>query len=134
MIKALSWRFCNCLGRFHVLTSQTCSETALFRECYMQFFSVCYFGNTLAILAMTIIFFFKIFKIWCTFQKWNKKLRKKFYFSDSCIWIVCCKFSQSWTKYLPSAVNVLTLTNQISPKSGGDIFQINSKEKDQKTM
>ena len=32
MIKALSWRFCKYLGRFHMLTVKACSETALFRE------------------------------------------------------------------------------------------------------
>ena len=31
MKKALSWRFTNYLGRFHMFTLKACSETALFR-------------------------------------------------------------------------------------------------------
>ena len=73
----------------------------------MKFFIVCNFGNT---LAMSIIFFIKMFKIWCIFQKWNKKLEKVFPFSGTCIWLGSCKFSQYWTRYLPSGVNVLTNT------------------------
>ena len=51
-----------------------------------------------------------------------------FYFSDSCIWIGSDRFSQSWTEYLPSVVNVFTLTPKISPYTMGDIFQINLNE------
>ena len=43
----------------------------------MKFFTVYNFGNT---LAMTIIFYFKMFNIWCRFLKWNKKFRKSFSF------------------------------------------------------
>ena len=103
-----------------------------FLECDLsKIFRVCNFGNT---LAMTIIFSFKKFKNWCRFRNWKKKNKKKFfYFSDSCIWIKNCKFSQSWKKYLPSAVNLLTLTPKISPKTRGDIFQIYFNENDEKT-
>ena len=59
---------------------------------------------------MTIIFSFKMFKIWCSIQKWNKNIEKVFRFSDNCIWIKSCKFRQPWRGYLPSAVNVLTKT------------------------
>ena len=38
-----------------------------------KIFTVCSFGNT---VTMTIIFFFKIFKIWCRFKKRNEKFRK----------------------------------------------------------
>ena len=38
-----------------------------------NFFPVCNFRNKVAI---RIIFFFKMFKIWCIFQKWNKKVWK----------------------------------------------------------
>ena len=72
-----------------------------------KIFTVCNFGNT---LAMTIIFSFKMFKIWCSIQKWNKNIEKVFRFSDNCIWIKSCKFRQPWRGYLPSAVNVLTKT------------------------
>ena len=45
--------------------------------CLTKTFTVYKFGN---ILAMTIIFFIKMFKSWCRFQKWNKKLSKSFSF------------------------------------------------------
>ena len=59
--------------------------------------------------------------------------KKVSYFSDSCISIGTGKFSKSWTKYLPSAVNVLILTPKISPNTRGDILQINFLENDEKT-
>ena len=82
---------------------------------------------------MRIIFSFKMFQIWCRFQKWNQNWEKLFYFSNSCIWIGRAKFWQSWTKYFPSVVNVLILTRQISLITSGDIFQINFPEKNEKT-
>ena len=49
-----------------------------FFECGLtKIFTVCDFGNT---LAMTIKFFFKMFKIWWKSKKWNKKSRKSFLF------------------------------------------------------
>ena len=42
-----------------------------------KIFTVYKFGN---VLAMTIAFFFKMFKIWCRFQIFNKKFRNKFSF------------------------------------------------------
>ena len=56
-----------------------------------------------------------------------------FYFSVSSIWIRSGRFSQSSTEYLPSPVNVLTLTPKISPNTMEDIFQINFPENDDKT-
>ena len=56
MIKRLSWRFREYLGGFHMLTVKACSETALSRDWFNQFFQICNLGNT---LAMTIIFFFQ---------------------------------------------------------------------------
>ena len=63
----------------------------------------------------------------------QKNWEKVFYSSDSCIWIVRGKFSQSWTKYLPSAVNVLTLTPEVSPKTRVDILKIKFNENDEET-
>ena len=60
----------------------------------------------------------------------QKIKRKFFYLADSCIWTWSGRFSQYWTKYLLLAVNVLTLTPNISPKTIGDIFQINLNEND----
>ena len=48
------------LGRFHVLTVYAFFETAPFKNRLIKIFTVCNFGNT---LAMTIIFFFEMFKI-----------------------------------------------------------------------
>ena len=95
-----------------------------------KIFTVPNLGNT---LAMTIILFFKMFKIWRRFQKWIKKLRKMFCFWDNCIWIGSCKFSQSWTGYLPPAVNLLRNTTKTSPNTRGHIFQINFPQNDEKT-
>ena len=69
------------------------------QSCLTKFFTVCNFRNT---LAMTIIFFFKLFKISCRFHKWNKNSEKVFRFSDDYIWIGSSKFWQSWTGYMPS--------------------------------
>ena len=38
-------------------------------------------------VAMTTIFFFKMFKTWCRFQKWIKQKEKVFGFKDNCIWM-----------------------------------------------
>ena len=94
-----------------------------------KFFTVCNFSNT---LAMMITVCFKMFKIWCRFKKWNKKLRKSFLFLDSCIWIGTGRFTQCWTKYFPSPVNVLKLSPKISPNTRRDTFQINFPENDEK--
>ena len=92
----------------------------------LKFFTVCNFGN---ILAMTIIF---LFQIDVAFRNWTKIWDNIFRFSGNCIWIGSCKFLQSWTGYSASAVNVLTNTPKISPKTTGDIFQINFPENDEK--
>ena len=94
-----------------------------------KIFRVCNFGNTLTI---TIILLFKMFKIWWRFQKCNKNLEKLFRFSDYCIWSGSCNFSQTWTVYFPSTVNVLANSPKISPNTRGDIFLINFPENDKK--
>ena len=92
--------------------------------------TVCNLGN---MLAMTIIFSFKMFKISRSIDKWNKNWEKVFRFSDNCIWIGSWKFSQPWTVYLPSAVNVLTNIPKISFNTRGEIFQINFTQNDKQT-
>ena len=42
-----------------------------------KFLTFCNFGKT---LAMTIFICLKMFKVWCRFNKWNKKSRKSFSF------------------------------------------------------
>ena len=62
------------LGRFHVLTVYAFFETAPFKNRLIKIFTVCNFGNT---LAMTIIFFSKCLKFDVDSRK---NLRKRFSF------------------------------------------------------
>ena len=57
----------------------------------------------------------------------EQKNEKKFFcFKENNIWIGRCKFSQYWTGYLPSAVNVLkNTTKEIAPNTRWAIIQIN---------
>ena len=121
IIKVLWCRIHKCLGRFNMLTAKWCSGTEIFREWSDQVLTVCNLGNTLRI---TIIFFSEMFKIWSRFHKWNEKLRKIFRFYNNCLWIGNCKWSQSGTEYLSSAVNVLTNNPRISKFNNGDIFRV----------
>ena len=118
------------LGLLQMLTVKAFSETDFLERGLTKIFTVSNFGNT---LAMTIIYFFNMFKFWFRFQKWNEKLRKTFCFSDHCNWIGGGKFSQSQTRYLPSALNVLINTPNFSRNTRGDIFQIDFPESDEKT-
>ena len=95
-----------------------------------KIFTVCNFEN---ILAMRIIFFWKSLKFDVDSRNGIKNSENIDRFSDNCIWIGSCKFSQPWTGYLPSAVNVLTDTPKISPHTRGDILQINFPGNDEKT-
>ena len=56
-----------------------------------RFFAIRNFGNT---LAMTIIFFLKVFKSSSTFKIAEKNREKFFCFLDNCIWIDCVNLSQ----------------------------------------
>ena len=78
--------------------------------------------------AMSIILFFKTFKIWFRIQKGNKKLRER----DFGFWYKGYLPSAGRQGYLRSAVNVLTSTPTTSPNTRGDIFQINFPEDDGK--
>ena len=127
MIKALSWRFASNWDTFTCWLSKDVPKRGFSQSGMTKFFTVCNFGN---ILAMTIILFFKMFKIFCRLQKWNKQLI--FCFSDNCICIGNCKFSQSSTGYLPSAVNELTKTWKILRNTRWGIFQINFSQNDAK--
>ena len=109
------------------MTVKACSKRRFLESCFTKFFKVCNLGNT---LAMTIIFYFKIFQVWCRFQKWYKNSEKVFGFSENCIWNGSGKFSQSWTSYLQSAVNVLTNQPKISRTTREYIFKINFPQND----
>ena len=62
----------------------------------------------------------------------TKSAEKLFRFWDNSIWIGICKFSESWTGYLPSAVNVLTNTPKFSTETREDTFGINFPQNDEK--
>ena len=83
-------------GHVKMLLVEWSSETGLFRHLSNHVFRACIFGN---IKAVTVIFLFKIFKIYCRFQKVSKK------------------FS--------SAANVLTSNNKIWHVKNRDFFQLN---------
>ena len=126
MKKVLSWRFWD---TFRCWLSKGVPKRLFLQGGLTKFFRVCNFGKT---LAMSIIFDFKIFQIWCRFQKWKKNWENVLRFSDNFICIGSCKFSQSSTGYLPSAVNVLRNTPKISRNSRGDIFQISFYRNDER--
>ena len=66
-----------CLWPFNMMTVHKCSGTGLFSHLSIALFAVYNFGNT---SAVRLIFSFKMFKIWCRFQKYRKKIRKNFRF------------------------------------------------------
>ena len=69
--------FASVRNAFTCWLSKRALKRRLLESVLTKFFTVCNFGNT---LDMTIIFSFKMLKIWCRFQKWNKKFKKSFSF------------------------------------------------------
>ena len=112
-MKVLSWRFWKNLRPWKGVLKWCFLESGLNMS-----FTV---GNFRKKVTMTITFFFKMFKIWFKFQKWNKISEKAFCFKDNCIWIGAGKFSQSGTGYLSLAVNVLGNSHKIQHITEGDI-------------
>ena len=76
----ISWK-CSHSDFARVWDPLTCwLSKGVLKQCFLEsnltkFFTACKFRNK---KAMTIIFFCKIFKIWCRFQKWNQKRTKSF--------------------------------------------------------
>ena len=95
-----------------------------------KIFKISNFRNT---LAMKIIFIFKCSKFDVGSRNGTKNSEKHFRFWDNSISIGSCKFSQTWTRYLALAVNVLTYTPKTSPKTRRDTFGINFPENDETT-
>ena len=75
--KSFHQDFGSVCNAFPCWLSKRALKWRLLESVLTKFSIVCSFGNT---LGMTIIFSFKMFKIWCRFQKWNKKLKKSFSF------------------------------------------------------
>ena len=75
----IGWK-CSLADFTNVWDPSTCwLSRGVLKRCFLKSgltksFTVCNFRNK---VAMTIIFFFKMLKIWCRFRKWNKKVRKK---------------------------------------------------------
>ena len=101
-----------------------------FLDIYLTtYFRVSNFGNR---LAMWVMSFSKIFKIYSKFKKCKKKNRKKvFCSSDDSIWIGCVKLSLLRRECLSLAVNVLTNSPKIVHITNRDFFQLNCLHKDQ---
>ena len=94
-----------------MLTVEESSETEVFRHLSNHIFRSPYFGKYRSYERHLL---WKMFKIWCGFQKWSRKFRNIFSFLDNFIWIGCVKFSLLPREYLSSAVNVLTQSHKIS--------------------
>ena len=74
LIKVLSCRFHKCLGPFTCWLSNDVLKRHFLESRPTEYLTVCIFRK---MLAMTIFFFVKMFKIWCRFHKFNKKTEKK---------------------------------------------------------
>ena len=95
-----------------------------------KFFTVDNFENT---SALTNIFSFKMFKIWCRFQKWLKKFRKRFSFFRELHLNCYLQILPILNRTLAILSQLLTNSTMTSPNTRGDIFQTNFPEKDEKT-
>ena len=124
--------FASIWGTFTCWLSKRFLKQPFLDSALTKIFTVCNFGNT---LATTIILFFKeCLKFHVDSINGRKHSEKVFRFWDNCVSIGNCKFSQYWTRYLPSAVNVLRSIPKIWLNSTGDIFWINISQNDQKNM
>ena len=75
-MKVPSSRFQKFLRRFNMLTVERCSETVFFFGSELtKFFTACKFRNK---VAMTMIFFLKMFEYLCRFRNRLKKQKKFF--------------------------------------------------------
>ena len=123
LIRVLWCRFHQCLCMFTMLVVEGSSETGRFKYLSEHVFGVRNFGNT---KSMRMIFFFKILKIYCKYQKCSKKFRKKkINFWDICIWIGIVKLSWLTTRFFSSAANVLTSSRNICHVNKRNVSQLN---------
>ena len=122
MTKILSCSFKNWFGPFNIMIVNKCSGTWLsipFSNCAFAAYSL------IKKSPLRLILFFKVFTIWCSFQKWRKKLRK--YFSIS------RKLHLNWlrktvaffkTEHLWSGVNMLTKCLKISDTAKTEFLEL----------
>ena len=114
--------FQQCCSRLTTLLVEGSSKTVLFRHSSDHVFRGRNIGST---KSMKVIFFFKIFNIYITFQKFTKKLRKSLCFWDNSIWIGIVKLCLLRREYFSSAGNVLTSSPKIWHVKKRDFFQLN---------
>ena len=74
---------------------------------------------------MRVIFFFKVFKIWSSFEECRKKWEEDFCYFDNCIWIGCVKLSLLRREYLSSVVNVWKHSPKIFHITKRHFFELN---------
>ena len=128
MIKVMWWRFQQCLGTFTILLVEASSETGLSRHLSDYVFGIRQFENT---KSVSVIFFFKMFKIYCRFQKCSKNWAKVFSFWDNCIWIGIVKLSLLRTGEFSWVANVLTSIPKIWDVKNRSFFEHNFVASDQ---
>ena len=125
------WSKCSHAPFSRVYEPLTCwISKGVLKRCFLESglnksLTVCNFRNKVAI---TIILFFKMFKI----SSGTKNTKKVFRYKDNCIPIWDNKFSQYQTGYFSLAVNVLGNTPKISHITEGDVFQIRFSLSDEK--
>ena len=122
MIKVMSCRFQQCLGRFTMLLVEGSSKTELFRHLSNHVFEVINFGNT---KAMWVIFFSKTFKLSDRFRKWSQKVIKNFCFWDNWIWIAIVTLSLLRTGYFSPVAIRLSSSPKILHVNKTDFFRHN---------
>ena len=116
------WRFQQCFGTFNMLLGEGSSETGHFRRLSHHVLGVRNFGNT---KSTRVFFLFKIFIIYCRFQKSKKKLRKIFCFLYYCILICIVKLYLWRTGLFSLAGNVLTSSPKIWHVKNRNFFRLN---------
>ena len=83
--------------------------------------------------ATRLFFFFKMFKIWCKFQKFTREVQKYFQF-----WIklylsrLCQTLTFTEREYLSAGVNTLTNSLKISDATKTKFFELKLFQSDQK--
>ena len=121
MRKILPCSFKNWFGPFNKLFVNNCPDTWLSRHISNR---ACGAYSLTKKSPLRLILFFKVFSIWCSFQKRRKKFRK--YFSIS------RKLHLNWlrktlaftkTEHLLSGVNMLTNSLKISDTAKTEFFE-----------
>ena len=84
--------------------------------------------------TMRFIFFFKMFKIWCRFQKWRNGLENILGVAENCIWIDFVKHSLLPRENTCHLFSMLTNSLQISDTTKTKFFEQKLFQSDQKLL